>query len=55
MLEYGMFAEVDANGIGHFRWREQELGDVEAAKKLLQQTIIKADFWDEPYPRGGKL
>ena len=55
MLEYGMFAEVDENGIGHFRWKEQEAADVEMAKALLQQTLIKADFWTAPYPTGGGL
>ncbi len=55
MLAYGMFAETDAAGIGHFRWKEQETADVETAKALIQQTLIKADFWTAPYPKGGGI
>ena len=45
LYESGMSATVDENGIGHFHFKEQDLEDVETAKKLLQQLLIKADFW----------
>ena len=45
MLEYGMYAEVDDQGNGHFRWKEQDEAAVEGAKLLLQQSLIRADFW----------
>ena len=42
-----MYAEVDERGMGHFRWKEQDESAVDSVKLLLQQTLIRADFWKD--------
>jgi hypothetical protein len=45
MIEYGMFAEVDENGMGHFSWKEKDLKDAVAAREAEFIARTRADVW----------
>ena len=54
MLEYGMYAEVDERGMGHFRWKEQDESAVESVKLLATADSYTGGFLDSAVPeRGG--
>ena len=46
MRDFGMYSEVDTStGIGHFRWREEDLAAAEQAEKELKDARGRALLW----------
>jgi|GEM_PF-5707963 len=45
MLEYGMFAEVDEAGMGHFSWKEQDIAAAAEAEGAKAAADARADAW----------
>ena len=45
LLEYGMYANVDEDGQGHFHYREEEEGAIAQLEAALEVAKVKAEFW----------